>query len=196
MPARPCIRTAPNRIRRVARDPPPTVRFINHRNLAENTRGAFHEACALFRKSALDLSKALGPTDDLIEAWGRANSTANVPLWILAHPSLPRELRAWLISWVDNEYAAARSGLVLPSAEDQTNVVSGVLGKLLVAMSSAMVDRVWSADEAREALPIARTVKKHVEILISVLEAVMKGERISQTNVHEIPVRPAGGGTP
>jgi hypothetical protein len=163
----------------------PSGQQFSAREIAKAAKRALHEGKTILGVSVRSLGDRLGmESDSLIEQWCSEHASAHVPMWILAHPGLPRELRAWLFARLDESYVRGTSGLTIPSADDQSNVVTGVMGRLLVAMSAAMIDKRHSPEEAREELPIVVALRKHLETYEAALRETANSERTS--NVVEI----------
>lgn len=70
-----------------------TTRASRPRDLHEATKELLRTSLSLAKIKGEKLAEYLGESDALVDAWRGETKKTHVPLWILASPGLPAQLR-------------------------------------------------------------------------------------------------------
>lgn len=96
-----------------------------------------------------DVARATGRDPSVAEDW--AKGIKPFPVWVLAHPNVPRNVRAPIIAWLVERLAQDTPAT---SPELATTSILGVAGELLSTVAPMLADGVLDAQERAELRPI------------------------------------------
>ncbi len=95
------------------------------------------------------IAAAVGRDKSVAEDW--ANNRKPFPVWVLAHPNVPRNVRAPVIAWLVERLAADAPRM---SPELSTTNILGVAGELLAMVAPMLADGTLDAQERAEMRPV------------------------------------------
>ena len=96
-----------------------------------------------------DVARATGRDPSVAEDW--AKGTKPFPVWVLAHPNVPRTVRAPILAWLVERLAQDAPAT---SAELATTSILGVAGELLALVAPMLADGVLDPQERAALRPI------------------------------------------
>lgn len=95
------------------------------------------------------IAAAVGRDKSVAEDW--ANSRKPFPVWVLAHPNVPRHVRAPVIAWLVERLTADAPRT---SPELATTSILGVIGELLAMVAPMLADGTLDAQERAALRPV------------------------------------------
>jgi hypothetical protein len=96
-----------------------------------------------------DLARATGRDPSVAEDW--AKGVKPFPVWVLAHPNVPRSIRAPIIAWLVERLAQDTPSA---SVEQATTSILAVAGELLSLVAPMLTDGVLDHQERAAMRPI------------------------------------------
>lgn len=148
----------------------PHTACVRRTDVQRATKRLFQQALAILPGvSAATVADALDETESLVEGWASPHRLNHVPAWILAHPKLPADVRAFIDAGLRamSEATPCRDS----SPEVQHQITTGAFGEMLAVVARALVgDNVIDPKEAREALPYALRAYRLLGLSIKALE--------------------------
>jgi hypothetical protein len=96
-----------------------------------------------------DIARATGRDPSVAEDW--AKGTKPFPVWVLAHPNVPRNVRAPIVAWLVERLAQDTPAT---SAELATTNILAVAGELLATVAPMLADGMLDAQERAALRPI------------------------------------------
>lgn len=96
-----------------------------------------------------DIARATGRDPSVAEDW--AKGAKPFPVWVLAHPNVPRNVRAPIIAWLVDRIA---QDTPRTSAELATTSILGVAGELLATVAPMLADGMLDPQERAALRPI------------------------------------------
>lgn len=116
---------------------------------AEAARRLRVAVCDVVDLHLADIARATGRDASVAEDW--AKGVKPFPVWVLAHPNVPRNIRAPIIAWLVERLA---SDTPHTSAELATTSILGVAGELLATVAPMLADGVLDPQERAALRPI------------------------------------------
>jgi hypothetical protein len=103
------------------------------------------------------LAAATGRDPSVAEDW--AKGAKPFPVWVLAHPNVPRNVRAPIVAWLVERLA---QDTPTTSAELATTNILGVAGELLATVAPMLADGLLDAQERAALRPIMARLHRFV----------------------------------
>ena len=135
--------------------PTPPVAPVSLWDYAQFAKASLRTGLALHGISQERLARALGYENaDTVEAWLSPSRPNHVPLWLVMHPALPRDVRAFVLAEADR-LAGEQTPGAAESPEAQSAIALRSCGQFIIAVSGAVTAERIGVEQAAQLLVVA-----------------------------------------